>query len=48
MSTQQLEWLPDVLEQAGLKVATVDGWKERGRPGSFGPVNPYLTPPFQI
>ena len=38
MSSQQLEWLPDVLEQAGLKVATVDGWKERGRPGSFGPV----------
>jgi len=26
-----LIWLPDVLEDAGLKVALVDGWKDRGR-----------------
>src|SRR5262245_24294923 len=26
-----LTWLPDVLKSAGLKVATVDGWEERGR-----------------
>jgi hypothetical protein len=26
-----LTWLPGVLEQAGLKIATVDGWEERGR-----------------
>lgn len=26
-----LLWLPDVLKNAGLKVATVDGWEERGR-----------------
>ncbi|MBV9931076.1 MAG: N-acetylmuramoyl-L-alanine amidase [Alphaproteobacteria bacterium] len=25
-----LTWLPDVLEQAGLKVAEVPGWKDRG------------------
>ena len=37
-SLPRLEWLPEVLEQAGLKVATVDGWKERDRPGPFGPV----------
>jgi hypothetical protein len=26
-----LTWLPQVLMDAGLKVATVDGWDERGR-----------------
>src|SRR5689334_2797406 len=26
-----LTWLEDVLKKAGLKVAPVDGWKERGR-----------------
>src|SRR5262245_1953726 len=26
-----LIWLPEVLEQAGLKVARVDGWERRGR-----------------
>lgn len=31
-----LTWLPDVLESAGLKVATVDGWESRGH-GDVGP-----------
>jgi peptidoglycan hydrolase-like protein with peptidoglycan-binding domain len=26
-----LLWLPDVLQDAGLKVATIDGWEDRGR-----------------
>lgn len=26
-----LTWLPDVLEEGGLKVAVVDGWERRGR-----------------
>ncbi len=26
-----LQWLPEVLKAAGLKVATVDGWETRGR-----------------
>ena len=30
-----LTWLPGVLRNAGLKVATVDGWEERGR-GEMG------------
>jgi N-acetyl-anhydromuramyl-L-alanine amidase AmpD len=30
--------VPQVLRDAGLKVVEVDGWKERGRPGHFGPV----------
>jgi hypothetical protein len=29
--TYSLLWLPRVLEDAGLKVATVDGWETRGR-----------------
>ncbi|HEU0014899.1 MAG TPA: N-acetylmuramoyl-L-alanine amidase, partial [Longimicrobium sp.] len=29
--TFSLTWLPQVLREAGLKVAEVDGWKERGR-----------------
>ena len=29
--TFTLTWLPDVLKSAGLKVATVDGWQDRGR-----------------
>lgn len=32
-----LTWLPDVLMDAGLKVATVDGWETRGS-GDMGPV----------
>jgi len=28
--SHSLIWLPDVLEQAGLKVALVDGWENRG------------------
>jgi N-acetyl-anhydromuramyl-L-alanine amidase AmpD len=32
-----LIWLPDVLEKAGLKVATVDGWETRGR-GEMGDI----------
>jgi hypothetical protein len=32
-----LIWLPHVLKEAGLKVATVDGWEERGR-GDIGPI----------
>ena len=32
-----LTWLPDVLRGAGLKVAEVDGWRERGR-GEMGRV----------
>lgn len=31
MTTYSLTWLPDVLLQAGLKVALVDGWEYRGR-----------------
>jgi len=29
--TFSLTWLPDVLKAAGLKVAPVDGWQQRGR-----------------
>lgn len=32
-----LTWLPQVLRDAGLKVAEVDGWETRGR-GDIGPV----------
>jgi peptidoglycan hydrolase-like protein with peptidoglycan-binding domain len=32
-----LIWLPDVLKRAGLKVAPVPGWEERGR-GDVGPI----------
>lgn len=32
-----LIWLPDVLKAAGLKVAVVPGWQERGR-GDVGPI----------
>jgi hypothetical protein len=35
--TYSLTWLPSVLENAGLKVAPVDGWETRGR-GEMGPV----------
>lgn len=35
--TYSLVWLPDVLRQANLKVAEVDGWKTRGR-GDMGDV----------
>jgi hypothetical protein len=31
-----LLWMPDLLRSAGLKVATVDGWENRGR-GDVGP-----------
>jgi peptidoglycan hydrolase-like protein with peptidoglycan-binding domain len=34
--TFPLIWLPQVLKDAGLKVAPVDGWENRGR-GDFGP-----------
>lgn len=30
--------LPTILRDAGLKVVEVDGWRGRGRPGSFAPV----------
>jgi peptidoglycan hydrolase-like protein with peptidoglycan-binding domain len=33
----ELSWLPDTLMGAGLKVATVDGWRSRGR-ASMGEV----------
>lgn len=36
-----LTWLPDVLEAAGLKVATVPGWEERGR-GDVGAIQGVL------
>ena len=36
-----LTWLPDVLLDAGLKVALVDGWKERGR-GDVGTIRGVL------
>lgn len=36
--TQKLTWLATVLENAGLKVAEVPGWQNRGRPGSMGSV----------
>lgn len=32
-----LTWLPGVLKEAGLKVATVDGWESRGR-GDVGEI----------
>ncbi len=35
--THALVWLPQVLEAAGLKVATVNGWDQRGV-GDMGPV----------
>ncbi len=35
--TFSLTWLPEVLEQAGLKVAEVPGWRTRGR-GEMGTV----------
>jgi N-acetyl-anhydromuramyl-L-alanine amidase AmpD len=31
-------WLADVLRDAGLRVEETDGWKTRGRPGTFGPL----------
>lgn len=42
MSATLLDWLPEVLEQAGLKVARVDGWLDRKRPGPFGPIKGIL------
>ena len=33
-----LTWLPNVLKAAGLKVAPVDGWEDRGR-GDVGPIS---------
>lgn len=38
MPTQQLTWLATVLENAGLKVAEVPGWQNRGRPSPMGTV----------
>ena len=35
--TFSLTWLPDVLKAAGLKVAPVDGWQQRGR-GDVGKI----------
>jgi len=35
--TFSLTWLPDVLKEAGLKVALEDGWQERGR-GDVGKI----------
>lgn len=35
-------WLADVLRAAGLNVVERDGWKDRGRPGTFGPVRGVL------
>jgi hypothetical protein len=34
---KSLTWLPDVLKAAGLKVAEVDGWQDRGR-GDVGKI----------
>lgn len=34
----ELVWLPDVLQNAGLKVATVDGWKSRRMPKGTRPL----------
>ena len=36
-----LIWLPDVLKAAGLKVALVDGWQDRGR-GDVGAIHGIL------
>lgn len=36
-----LTWLPKVLKAAGLKVALVEGWEERGR-GDVGPISGVL------
>lgn len=30
--------LPEILRKHGLKVVEIDGWEDRGRPGSFDPV----------
>ncbi|UPK67232.1 N-acetylmuramoyl-L-alanine amidase [Chitinophaga filiformis] len=35
---RELTWLPAVLKNAGLKVATVDGWEERGTSSAMGTV----------
>jgi hypothetical protein len=37
MATYPLTWLADVLRAAGCKVIEEDGWKTRGRDGSFTP-----------
>lgn len=33
-----IPWLPDVLEDAGLRVVVVAGYRSNGRPGDFDPV----------
>lgn len=35
-------WIADVLRGAGCKVVELAGWKTRGRPGVFGPVQGVL------
>jgi hypothetical protein len=37
MATYPLTWLADVLRAAGCRVVEEDGWKTRGRDGSFAP-----------
>jgi hypothetical protein len=37
--TFSLAWIPEVLEDAGLKVAEQPGWRTRGR-GEMGAVRP--------
>lgn len=38
MADEILDWLPQVLRAAGLKVAEVGDWRARRRPGEFGPI----------
>lgn len=35
-------WLADALRTGGCKVVELAGWKDRGRPGGFGPVKGVL------
>ena len=38
-----LDWLSGALRDAGLKVVEEPGWRDRGRPGPFGPVKGVLV-----
>lgn len=38
MATSNATWIADTLRDAGLAVVEHDGWKDRRRPGKFGPL----------
>lgn len=42
MTYQRITWLLPVLRDAGIPVATVSGWENRGRPASTGDSGPYV------